>query len=740
MAAKEARRTHRPHAGVIDVSYRLSTRMLFCDWHMPNFLPEVTIDFDEYFEQVERTGAEALIFQVKTAHGGSFAPTDVGITNPAMTGDIFGEVVTRTKALGLEMIAYYNMVLSWELAKTHPQWRQVGQAGEPLLLCAYPCSCMSNPQFSALVQAHMAEVTRRYEIDGWFLDLQYFAPGGCFCPACREGFEEMFGYPLEPQGFGVSQWLDLFTYQARVRERFIHDAMEACNAERPGLSWSWNGCGNPVSISPTLDEGADYLSTEAHPPGYLHADHRARYCEGLGKPFTLFMPESQGSWGDWTITTPETIKGLAAVAMAHSGALNINHVPYPCGDYAGKVPMVVWDTITEVFDWVAGREELCRDRRPVPVVASIHSADNNRLLQALAQQPEYAHLRMEQHSNEEALAHLLMETHTPWEIRTEDLSLEEMRAYELLVLPYMPHVSDDLARRLREYVRGGGKLIANSHTSLFGERGERLDDFTLADLFGASFVADSEFSICYLDGLDQAFAGRVPEMPLVIKDEASGRLNPRNHPMYVKLAGAGGGQRRLTPRPPLRPGEGEDGSGARALAWLMDPIIESNFETGYHVYHDHAPPGYRTEHPGIVLNQFGEGQVVYFPVPFLKGYARKACPLLKALFRALLREVLGVSEKIRIEAPVSVKHSLMDDADGWLLHLIHVQKQTDAMYLDAFERCDPVLVRARPGWEVAGAEDALTGEVFECREVDGWTEFVVDGVQGHRIVRIGATA
>lgn len=695
------------------MAYRLSTRMLFCDWHMPNFLPEVTIDFEEYFEQIHRTGAEALIFQVKTAHGGSFAPTEVGITNPAMSGDLFGEIVERTKALGLEMIAYYNMVLSWELAQLKPQWRQLGPHGEPLLLCGYPCSCMSNAQFSEMVNAHMAEVTRNYQIDGWFLDLQYFAPGGCFCDACRDGFQEMLGYPLAPESFEVGRWLDVFTYQARVRERFIHDAMDACNREREGLSWSWNGCGNPVAISATLDEGADYLSTEAHPPGYLHADHRSRYCEGLGKPFTLFMPESQGSWGDWTITTPETVKGLAAIAMSHSGALNINHVPYPCGDYAGKVPRVVWDTIAEAFDWVAEREELCRDRRPVPVVASLHSAYSNRLLQAIAQQEETAHLRMEQHANEEAIAQLLMETHTPWEIRTEDLSLEEMRRYELLVLPYMPHVSDGLGDRLREYVRGGGRLAANYHTSLFSERGQRLDDFALADLFGASFVADSEYSICYLDGLDETLAGHVPEMPLLIKDEASGRLNPKNHPMHVQ------------PR-----------EGARALAWLMDPIIESDFETGYHVYHDHAPPGHRTEHPGIVLNEFGEGQVVYLPVPFLKGYARKAGPDLKALFRALLREVLGVSEKIRIQAPVSVKHSLMQDQDGWLLHLIHAQKETDAMYLDAFERRDPITVRVRPPWEVSGAEDALTGEAFECRAADGWTEFVVGGVEDHRIVRV----
>jgi hypothetical protein len=161
------------------MAYRLSTRMLFCDWHMPNFLPEVTLDFDEYFEQVERTGAETLIFQAKTAHGGSFFPTEVGVTNPSMTGDIFGEVCHRTKALGVEFIAYYNMVLSWDLQRLHPGWTQIGRDGKPLRMFLYPCQCMSNEQFAAYVAEHMAEVTRKYPIDGWVLDLQYLSHWLC---------------------------------------------------------------------------------------------------------------------------------------------------------------------------------------------------------------------------------------------------------------------------------------------------------------------------------------------------------------------------------------------------------------------------------------------------------------------------------------------------------------------------------------------------------------------------------
>ena len=693
--------------------YQLKSRMLFCDWHMPAILPEVKIDYDEYFAEIKRTGAECLIFQVKTAHGAAFAPTQVGTTNPTMTGDLFGEIVRRSKAAGLEFISYYNVILSWELSRLHPEWSQIGRTGEPLRMFLYPCSCLSNDDFRAHVCAHMAEVTRNYPIDGWFLDLQYFSPEGCFCDSCKAKFRARFGYDLAPDAFGVPQWHDLLTYQVDMREEFIHATQAACNAERPGMSWSWNGCGSPLSISDTLDDGADYLSTEAHPPGFLHADHATRYCEALGKPFTLFMPESQGSWGDWTVTTPETIKGLSAIALSQNGSLNINHVPYPCGDRGGKVPTVIWDTIQETFDFVAERAHLCRDTQPVPIVAVLHSATNARLLQAMSRAGHGGYHEWGTYGNEEAVAQLLMETHIPWEIRLESLPLDEMLKYELLILPYLPHVTDDLAARLRAYVHAGGKLLANYDASLRGPRGERLTNFALADLLGADFAEDSPYSIAYLDHFDDAFHPQVADMPHVIKDTASGEMNPANHALYCRLR-----------------------EGARALSLITNPIIESDFDTGHYVYHDHAPPGFGTDHPGLVLNHFGAGQAAFFPVPFFAGYARKKCPFLKQLFRTLVQDILGVSARSRIQAPRSIRASLRQDAEGWLLHLIHIQKGTDDMYLDSFHRSDPITVQLQPGWEVAGVEDALTGEAFELQQADGWGQFVVPGATDHRVVRV----
>jgi hypothetical protein len=256
-------------------------------------------------------------------------------------------------------------------------------------------------------------------------------------------------------------------------------------------------------------------------------------------------------------------------------------------------------------------------------------------------------------------------------------------------------------------------LLANYHTSLFGARGERLPDFTLRDLLGVEFVQDSPYSLTYLDRLDVVFRPDVADMPLAIKDVASGETNPANHALYCR------------PRP-----------GARVLAWLTDPIIESNFATGHYVYHDHAPPGFGTEHPGLTVNAFGRGQVAYFPVPFLAGYGRKQCPFLKALFGKLLGEVLGVSARFRMEAPTALRSSLMQDAEGWLLHLVHIQQETDSMYLTGLPCREPAQVRVRPDWPVGAVRDALSGEVLEARRDGEWTTFTVPGVADHTIVRI----
>lgn len=700
---------------------KFKTRLLFCDWHMPDFLPEIRIDYDDYFKHVKETGAQSLIFMAKSAHGNCLFPSKVGTANKAMKGDIFGEIARRTKEMGLQFIAYYNVVANRELISFHPDWQQLDRTFKPAKVCFCPAFCMSNENFKEYFCRHMAEIAENYDIDGFFLDLQYFSQDGCFCDSCKEKFKNMFSYELEPEKFSTTNhWLDFYTMQAQVREDFIHSGMERCNAIKQGLIWSWNGSGNPQSISSTLGERADFVSTEAHPPGYLQADYRSRFCQGIGKRFTLFMPESQGSWGDWTLNTVDTMKGLSAIALAHGGSLNINHVPYPCGDYAGKVPIPVWNSITETFRWVKEREQFCIGKKSVPVAACLHSTENVKLMSAIWRSPkgqELAtrglHLRSEIANCEQMAIQIFLESHIPLDIRPAESSLDSLNKYELLILAHIPYVNEELKLKLRDYVENGGNLIASFNTSLLDEAGNIRDNFSLSDMFGVDFVKESDYSVSYLDRLDSIFSSSVPDMPLLLKDAEGGERNPKNHVFYC------------TPHP-----------GTKVLGYITDPVIESDFEKGYHVYHDHAPPAKCTNYPGIVLNRFGKGKVIFLPVPFFKAYMSKKSPFLKEILRTLIVKELGVSQKIQIEAPVSVKAVLMQDEDGWLLHLIHIQKETDSMYLENFERCDPIRVRVCPGWGVSSVQKCLDGKKICFEAKNQWTEFVLPMIVDHEIIRI----
>ncbi len=292
-----------------------------------------------------------------------------------------------------------------------------------------------------------------------------------------------------------------------------------------------------------------------------------------------------------------------------------------------------------------------------------------------------------------------------------------MHDYELVVLPNLLHVSDAFAHELRTFVEQGGRLLATYQTSLLDAAGNRQPNFSLADLFGVDFEVDSPYSVSYLDRLDSCFRGTVPDMPLLVKDFDRGD-NPSNHALYCR------------PRP-----------GARTVGYLSDPAIESDFESGHFIYHQHSPPGRYTEYPAIVVNSYGQGRVAFLPMPFFRAFrsgslARGRSPFLKEVFRALIEEQLEVPGKIRVSAPGSVKIMLTQDTEGWLLHLIHIQKESDSMYLDDFERVSPMEIRVNPGWPVRAVTECLSGESLSVSADQDGIRFTIPSVRDHLILRI----
>ena len=689
-------------------------RQIFCDWHMPSFLPELKFDYDDYFENIKKTSAKTLICVAKSAHGNCLFPSKVGFTNKAMHGDIFGEVCKRSKEAGLEFIAYYNMVLNNELANVHPEWRQVDKNRKPLKLYRYECFCMSNDRYKEFVCKNMEEIARNYEIDGFFLDILYFHDQGCYCKSCCKKFKKMFAYSLSPEEFKTTrQWQDFYDFQNKIKTDFMLTVKKRCDNIRPNLVWAWNGSASFYRSCWELDNNASFLTAEAHPPGYLKCEYYSRSAQGFEKPFFLTMPEGQGSWGDWTLSTSGTFKGMSAICLSLGGAVTVSQVPYPCGTYGGRVPVPVWQTTADVLDWVVKREKFCSNKKTVPVVGCIHSRENVKIFRALNKAGYKSAMNLEEETfhNELMLTQILSESHIPLDF-IHDEFLSKLNEYEAIILPHIPYVSGELAGRLREYVKNGGKLVATYETSLMDKNGNLLNNFSLSELFGVDFIRTSDYSVSYLDRLDEEIARSIPQMPLLIKDKTGGD-NPPNHVLYCRV----------------RPS-------TKILGFITDPVIESDFPKGYHIYHDHSPPGNCTDYPGIVVNRFGKGEVVFLPIPFFKAYMSDKSPFLRQVFQQLLVRQLGISQKLRVQGPVSVKTVLMQDDDGWLLHLIHIQKETDSIYLDMFERNEPVKIKVCPGWDITNVYQCLSREKIPFEKSGRWTGFTVKSVTGHQIIRI----
>src|SRR5262249_15058086 len=58
-------------------------------------------------------------------------------------------------------------------------------------------------------------------------------------------------------------------------------------------------------------------------------------------------------------------------------------------------------------------------------------------------------------------------------------------------IPNGAYLSDTECERIRQYVTSGGSLFATFETSRYNEWGDKRNDFSLADLFGASIAGEA---------------------------------------------------------------------------------------------------------------------------------------------------------------------------------------------------------------------------------------------------------
>jgi Hypothetical glycosyl hydrolase 6 len=398
--------------------------------------------------------------------------------------DPFGTLVTGCRALGMNVVARTDPHAARdEVRVAHPDWIAVTAEGEPRRHWANRdlwVTCALGPyNFEFMDQVHR-EIVSTYHVDGIFANRWTPQGGDCYCVHCRELFAAATGRDLprgsDPRDPGRRAFLEWRA--ARLTELWKHwDAtVRAANPEARFIPNGPPDLKTAGELAPI--QFADYQARRGVMPPWANGRRAKEYRSVMGRRpvagiFSVGFEEPY-RWKDSVQSEPEvrlwvaegTANGIRPWVTKFSGVL---HDPR-------WVPAV-----ERIYAWHYQHEHYLRNETPIARVALLHSEQTDTY---------HAGAASGDRAGDHVLGmyHALIESRIPFELVHEAfLTPDRLDAFKLLILADAAALSDAQCRAIRDFVAGGGSVLATFASSLFDEWGQPRKDFGLADLFGVSF-------------------------------------------------------------------------------------------------------------------------------------------------------------------------------------------------------------------------------------------------------------
>ncbi len=396
--------------------------------------------------------------------------------------DLFGACTAAAKKRGLRVVARMSPDLAWDDALApHPEWFMRDAQGGFLAHNEEPHlyrTCMFSPYFTEHTVAIMREINARYDVDALYTN--GWPPLGslpvCSCDACRK---------LAPPNT-VEYW-EQFTDRC-VELWKLYDGV--AKEKKPDNLYYAN-LGGGIRATPNLVR-------------------LAATCE-------WFNCDNQGRGGDATPIWGAAQQGRVATAVMKNrtitnviGAYSTGGSPRWRNSAKSREESEIWmdeiaaSGMTIWYHWAGAQAGLGEDQRWQEIgrrYLDWHARHDRHYVRrrsianigvVMGQRTHLFHTppgegRMAEFVD--GLYSALLEGRHFFDFVHEDeLALENIRRYSVLLLPNIAWLSDRQCQQLRDYVAAGGSLMASFETALFDETGRRRANSGLADLFNIESV------------------------------------------------------------------------------------------------------------------------------------------------------------------------------------------------------------------------------------------------------------
>lgn len=583
--------------------------------------------------------------------------------SPHVPLDRIQHEVAEYDRLGLRILAVYPPTLQGEVYALHPDWRRIAtnttQVPE-VDLEQQPHGgmlCLLGPYGDFFIEVLAEILTRFPSVDAFSFDGLHYG-GVCYCEHCRSNYRADTGAEIPDANMEDAAFRRYQHWADRRLESLIQRMQARLKGIQPEVAlvtWTTNAgrFGHFLSIPRNmparmnllldapdqefwLDEtnrGATIVPAFANAYIWAVTNHRVAFSE----PYLMTHGNPYGR----DSFPPEEIRRRMFLALTYGAAPSIAVAQAP----------ELQPAVYECLDDIQKRRAWLTNKQPERWSALVMSDNTRNFYGRDPGQVEQRYM-----ANVLGTFRCTVEEHLPVTIINDwNLTPDELAGYRVVILPNTACLDQQQAAALRQYVAGGGGLVATLDTSLCNEFGDPRPDFLLADVFGVSAGErivnegnDAQVDANFALGLDEQYWSKRRNIFDLRWNEdsalASDKLRSYIGPSAVTFKGAA---LAVTPSPSakvharlaLRAGAGQDSGTAEPMA-------------------------------AVVTHEYGQGRVVYLPASFDAAYYLYAYPYQRLLLKNAITWAAAESPPIQLEAPMCVHMTVMRQHDAGRKRLV----------------------------------------------------------------------
>lgn len=453
-------------------SFEAHQRQIHLDFHTSPHINDVGIEFDAdaFVETFKQAHVNSVTVFAKCHHGMCYYPTKTGVEHPALNGrDLLGEQLEALHRAGIRAPIYTPVGWEEDVAHRFPQWRQmradgnyarVGNADQtkPPHPGGWWFNNFTHPDYLDYLETHVRELLANYEVDGLFFDILFFD--------AQAGWSEASVRFREQHGLLGKDSATQVRFATAAQTAFAERFTKLIHGLGPKASVFYNSP-NPIYGDSrygvrSRHELQTHWELESLPSGfwgYHHFPRLARAFGQWGKPWLGMTGRFQRMWGDFGGLKPQAALEYECFRTQALGGSN------SVGDQLpprGALDAGAYQLIGAVYQQCAMAEPFYTGSTACPQVGvvapgapALSESESDQSLEGAIQMCDEAHYDA---------------------VVLDDASDFDAQTLEIIILPDAVVVTPTLQQKLKEFINGGGKIIASHLSGFLGENAAPASD------------------------------------------------------------------------------------------------------------------------------------------------------------------------------------------------------------------------------------------------------------------------